>query len=160
MANKSPYRSLSADRRVALVTHDISRNRDSRDGYIRSIVSRGGGFRPEKLRKWPAEQLAREVVRYSLETPHDELGLLIALYLEVEPAIQIAFLDAAGVPHENGSIAESLPTPYTDADTVRSAAERLITQHGDEARHYLATIAFYNGEAWPGLGEMVGSGER
>jgi hypothetical protein len=159
MPNHSPYRTLPVDRRIALVTHDIASNRDSRNGYIGQIVARGGGFRPEKLRKWPPEQLAREVVRHNLETPHDELGLMIALYVELEPAIQIAFLDAAGVAHDKGSIAPELEPPFADAAAVNAAARGLVDQFGDDARRYLRTIALYNGDGWPGLGDFVAGWE-
>lgn len=151
----SPYRSLPPDRRVALVTHQIGNQREARDAYIQRILSRGGGFRRDTLRKWPPGQLAREIVRAGLETPHDELGLLLTLYVELEPAIQIAFLDATGVPHDGANIPEDLPLPYTDADTVRKAATALVAAHGDDARRYLVTIATYNGEAWPGLDQVL-----
>ena len=155
----SPYRTLSAERRLSLVTHEITNNRQSRDGYIARIVSRGGGFRPEKLRKWPADQLAREVVRHNLESFQDELGLMVLLYVELEPTIQITFLDTLGVEHNNGSIPEGLEPPFADAVQIRGAAEALVGEFGDDARRYLRTIAMYNAEAWPGLTDIVaGSG--
>ncbi len=155
MAPLSPYRSLPADRRLALVTHDIAAHRQSREGYIQRIVSRGGGFRRETLRKWTPAQLAREIVRANLETPQDELGLLQTLYVELEPAIQVAFLEAANVAHDGASIPDDLKPPYTDAATVKSAAEALVNAHGDDGRRYLHTIALYNGDAWPGISDVL-----
>jgi hypothetical protein len=155
MANASPYRTLSAPQRVTLVAHDITTSREARDGYVRAIVARGGGFRPEKLRKWPADQLAREVVRYNLETPHDELRLMVVLYVELEPALQIEFLDATGVKRDGASIPEDTEPPFAEAPRIKSAAEALMAKHGEDARRYLRTIALYNGEAWPGLMEFV-----
>lgn len=155
MPQPSPYRSLPATRRIGLVTHDISSSRESRDGYIRRIVARGGGFRAEKLRAWPPEQLAREIVRHSLETLHDELGLLQTLYVELEPGLQIAFLELAGVRHEGAMIPDNLKPPFADAATVRHAAQALVDQYGDDARHYLRTIALYNADAWPGLAVLL-----
>lgn len=155
MSIASPYRTLPSARRQALVEHDITSSRDARDGYIHAIVARGGGFRPEKLRKWPAEQLAREVVRHGLETPHDELRLLVILYVDVEPALQIEFLDATGVRREGASIPEDTEPPFASSDRIRAAAEALIEHHGDEARRYLRTIAIYNDAAWPGLAELM-----
>src|SRR5438067_2441846 len=63
MAKPSPYRSLPADRRVALVTHLIKSSREARELYIQRVSSRPGGFRAVTLRTWPPDRLAKEVVR-------------------------------------------------------------------------------------------------
>lgn len=119
------------------------------------MVSKGGGFRPATLRKWPVDQLARDIVRRRLETLQDEIGYLQLLYVELEPEIQIAFCDAAGVTHENGSIPEDLPLPLASEELVRSAAAALVSRFGERGRHYLHTIATYNPDAWPGLAEWM-----
>lgn len=155
MAIPSPYRTLPPAQRIALVTHEINANRQSRDGYIAQVVARGGGFRPEKLRKWPAEQLAREVVRHNLETFQDELALMVLLYVELEPEIQMMFLDRLEVPHERGSIPEGLAPPFAGAESIAAAAAEVVARYGDDGRRYLRTIAMYNSEAWPGLADVV-----
>jgi hypothetical protein len=159
MKSVSPYRSLPAEKRVALVMHDISTNRDSREAYVQRIVKRGGGFRPETVRKRSNEQLAREIVRFALETVQDEVGLLQTLYVELEPELQVAFLESTGVRHEGAIIAEELEIPFADAETVRTAALALLASHGDDARRYLRTIALYNSEAWPGLDGVLAEAE-
>ena len=58
------------------------------------------------------------------EQPQDELDLLHLLYVELEPAIQITFLDAAGVAHEKGVMPEQLEPPFADEAAVRLAAAR------------------------------------
>ncbi len=155
MALLTPYRTLPAERRVALVLHDLKHNRGSRPEYIRRLVARGGGFRAETFKKWPVEQLAREVVRRQLESFPEELTLLQLLYVELEPQYQIAFLDAAGVTHENGLIADDLPVPYTDADGVRRGIAAVRSAFGAEGEHYLQTVALYNGDAWPDMGTLL-----
>lgn len=158
MADASPYRSLPVETRQRLVEHELGAYRSARQAFIQAIVAKGGGFRPETLRKWPPAQLAREVVRRNLETFGDELRLLQLLYVELEPGLQIAFLDACGVKHRNGSIEDEgeEDAPLADEATVRRAAEALLASHGEEARHYLRTIAAYNSEAWPGLRSFLG----
>ena len=155
MSAQSPYRQLPVERRVSLIAHELRKSRQARDGYILRLVSKGGGFRPQTLRKWPVEQLAAEIVRRGMESAEEQLGLLQLLYVELEPGLQMAFLDAAGVAHENGSMADDLAMPFADQALVRSAAESLLTTHGEAARHYLVTIATYNGEGWPGLAEWL-----
>ncbi|MDX2261257.1 MAG: hypothetical protein SFU84_06125 [Gemmatimonadales bacterium] len=156
MAMVSPYRSLPVSKRVELVLLDLTTSKDSRALYIQRMVARGGGFRPVTLRSWPVEKLAKEIVRLNLETFQDELGMLQTLYVDKEPELQIAFLDAAGVAHKDGHIADDMPTPFASAELVASAAKLLLEQHGEDGKRYLRTIALYNGEAWPGLGSVIG----
>ncbi|MBK6495954.1 MAG: hypothetical protein IPG05_12790 [Gemmatimonadetes bacterium] len=158
MAALSPYRTLPAAKRVELVLHDLSTTKDSRALYIQRMVARGGGFRPVTLRAWSLEKLAKEIVRLNLESFQDELGMLQTLYVEKEPELQIAFLDAAGVAHKAGHIADDMPTPFASAENVKKAAEQILASHGDDGKRYLRTIAIYNGEAWPGLMQVIGEG--
>ena len=155
MSTLSPYRSLPPARRLALVTHALNADRGVRNAFVQRLVARGGGFRAETLKKWPVDQLAREIIRRNGETAQEELQLLLLLYVEMEPALQTTFLESTGVAHDGANIADDLPVPFADAATVTRAAESLIAQFGDDARHYLRTIAMYNGAAWPGLAELV-----
>jgi hypothetical protein len=155
MATPSPYRSLPVDRRVALVTHVVKSGREARELYVQRLVARGGGFRAVAVRSWPVDRLAREVVRMNAETAQDELDLLHALYVEVDPSIQITFLDAAGVPHEQGRMPDELEAPYADADAVRRAAAAARDAHGEDGMRYLRTLARYGRPGWPGIEDVV-----
>jgi hypothetical protein len=151
----SPYRSLPVERRVALVTHELTTQKESRAVFIQRLCSRGGGFRPQSFQSWPAERLAKEVVRLKVESPQDELGLMQTLYVDLEPAIQATFLDAAGVPHTNGRMNEDAEPPFCDAAAVAKGAKALLAAHGDEGARYLRTIHRYANESWPGLDAVV-----
>ena len=155
MSKLSPYRSLPPERRVALITHVMKSSREGRDQFIQRLVERGGGFRAVTLKTWPIDRLANEIVRMKAETPTDELDLLQMLYVDLEPGIQTTFLDAAGVRHEKGKIAEELEPPYSDADAVRRGATAVREKHGADGEHYLRTIARYSREGWPGIEEIV-----
>ena len=155
MSKLTPYRMLTPERRVALVIHAMKSGREGREQFIQRLVSRGGGFRAATLRTWPVDRVAKEIVRMKAETATDELDLLQLLYLEVDPSIQITFLDAAGVEHENGKMPESLETPYTDADAVKRGAVAVQERHGEDGVHYLRTIGRYSLEGWPGVDAIV-----
>ncbi len=156
MAQTSLYRSLPADRRLAIVTHLLTTRKESRALFIARIVARGGGFRAVTVSGWSRDQLAREIVRLNAQSASDEIDLLQSLYLEMRPEIQIAFLDAAGVKHEGGSIDEKLEVPYTSAEMVAKAAGVVRAQFGEDGLHYLRTIARFNGVAWPGIDALIG----
>src|SRR3954468_19275271 len=115
MATVSPYRSLPTERRVALVVHTIKASKEGRAIFVQRLAARGG-FRVTTLQQWAAEKLAAEIVRTKGGSSGDERDLLHLLYVPLEPAIQITFLDAAGVKHDNGNIGEELTSPYADAD--------------------------------------------
>jgi len=151
----TPYRSLPVERRVALVTYELKTQRDARAIFIQRLVSRGGGFRPASFQNWPAERLAQEVVRLRVESAQDELGLMQTLYVDLEPAIQTTFLDAAGVKHTDGRIDEAVEPPFCDATAVETASTALIAAHGDEGVRYLRTIHRYAAESWPGLDTVI-----
>jgi hypothetical protein len=155
MPNPSPYRSLPPERRLALVLHAINTSREARALYTQRLISRGGGFRAVTLNSWPADKLAREIVRMKAEQPQDELDLLHLLYVQVEPMIQIDFLDAAGVAHEKGVMPEDLQPPFADATAVRLAAAKVMEQHGADGARYLRTLARYSAAGWPGIDEVV-----
>src|SRR6185312_13285833 len=155
MSNPSPYRSLPPERRVALLLHAITSSREARALYTQRLLARGGGFRAVTLNSWPAEKLAREMVRMKAEQPQDELDLLHLLYVELEPAIQIDFLDTARVSHERGVMPEKLEPPFADENAVRLAAAKVMEQHGADGLRYLQTLARYSAVGWPGIVEVV-----
>ena len=122
---------------------------------VTRMASRGGGFRHATLLQWPAEKLAREIVRTGAESADDELNLLNLLYVEFEPEIQAAFLDAAGVAHTNGQMPEVLQPPFASAAAVAKGATAVIERFGENGQHYLVTIAKYNADGWPGLNAVL-----
>ena len=155
MPTPSPYRSLPTERRLALVLHALTISREARALYTQRLISRGGGFRAVTLNSWPAEKLAREIVRMKAEQPQDELDLLHLLFVELEPAIQITFLDAAGVSHEKGVMPEELQPPFADEAAVRLAAAKVMEQHGEDGARYLHTLARYSAAGWPGIVDLA-----
>ena len=155
MSTPSPYRSLPAERRQSLVLHAISISREARALYTQRLISRGGGFRAVTLNSWPADKLAREIVRMKAEQPQDELDLLHLLYVQLEPMIQIDFLDAAGVAHEKGVMPDDLQPPFADEAAVRLAAAKVLEQHGADGARYLHTLARYSATGWPGIDAVV-----
>lgn len=155
MAHLTPYRSLSVERRLALVMHALRQGKAVRAAYVQRLVSRGGGFRATTLGSWPLEKLAREFVRLNAQSSADEFELLQLLYVELEPAIQITFLDAAGVAHDGGKMPDDLPPPFADPAAVKRAAAAVRERHGADGLHYLQTIALYTADGWPGLAELL-----
>jgi hypothetical protein len=104
---------------------------------------------------WPVERLAGEVVRRNAEQAADELELLQLLYVELEPAIQITFLESAGVRHDHGVIEDSLQPPFANADAVARAVSAVRAAHGDDGERYLRALVKYSADVWPGIATLV-----
>lgn len=155
MSTSTPYRSLPAARRVALLTQAMKTMREMRRIYVQRLVSRGGGFRAATLQSWPADRLAREVVRLNAETPADEYDLMHFLYVEMEPDVQRTFLDAAGVRHSEGRMADDLEPPFADEAAVRRGAEAVRAAHGEDGERYLRALDAYSRAGWPGIEGIV-----
>ncbi len=155
MSTPSLYRALPVERRIALLTRLCRERKDVRAVYIQRLISRGGGYRAATLLSWPPDRLAKEVVRLNAQTADDEVDLLQALYVDVEPAIQTMFLAEAGVKSAGATIDESLEPPFCDAAAVARAAAKIRATFGADAEHYLRTIARYNPAAWPGITELA-----
>lgn len=158
MSKSSLYRALAAPRRVALVQHAITNHKGARALYAQRLVAKGGGFRAATLMTWPPDRLAKEIVRLNAESAQDELELLQLLYVDLEPAIQITFLEAAGVAHEKGVIPEALEPPYASGEAVARGADAVRAAHGDDGLHYLKVLVRYNLGAWPGLDSAIETG--
>ncbi len=155
MPTPTPYRSLPADQRIALVTHLIKSGREAKALYIQRLASRHGGFRLVTLQTWSADRLAKEVVRTNAQTAQDEFDLMHLLYVDLEPQFQITFLDAAGVKHEGGTMPDDLVAPYADEASVRRGAAELRAKYAEDGERYLRTLAKYNREGWPGIEAIV-----
>jgi hypothetical protein len=63
----------------------------------------------------------------------------------------VAYLDAVGLPHEDGAL--DLPDDFDgpDAAKVEQAARELAKDKGLEALVYLATLKVADAELWAGL---------
>lgn len=153
MAKQTPYRTLAPEKRVTLVRQMMA-SKEGRALMIARMAAKNG-FRPVTLQSWPADKLAKEIVRTKAESAEDELNLLHLLYVEMEPHIQATFLDAAGVKHENGVMADDLEAPYTDAAGVERGIAAVRSQHGDDGERYLQTLAKYASDGWPGIGSVA-----
>lgn len=155
MKTPTPYKLLPAEQRVALITTMLTRHPHTRAAFIARLTARKGGFRAQTFQPWPADKLAREIVRVGAESVQDEVDLLQLLYVELEPAIQMTFLDAAGVRHDGGTMPEELAPPFADEAAVRRAVQAVVSSHGASADHYLLTLCTYARAGWPGIVEAV-----
>ena len=80
--------------------------------------------------------------------------LLVAYHMAFQRPLMAAFLDALGVPHNDGLIAEDTAVSH-DADKIRAAAQSIAASFpAEDVALYLSTLYWQNTETWSILPEL------
>ena len=109
-------------------------------------------FRAHALRKLPAEKLVARLVRMAPEMPDTLLfQFLFYLHMGERRALMVEFLDAVGVPHDDGVLNLPEDAEPLVKETVDAAGRALLKAHDHEALVYLATLRVADKELWEGL---------
>lgn len=115
--------------------------------------------RPQAFHKVPIEQRVRAVA--GLAHPPDALAdaLVLSLHVVARRTLLVDFLDALGIAHEEGLIAEDAELPEVDEERVRRALDELRGKgHGDRAiATYWNALWLQDPERWGPL-ETVAAG--
>lgn len=121
-------------------------------GAIELALAQEMKFRPQSVRKLPPDRIVPRLVRKAPDLPDTVLfQFLFHLHMEERRPLLVEFLDAAGLPHEEGVL--ELPEEYEgpDGEAVAKAAADMVAAHGHEALVYLATLKVADEEFWSGL---------
>jgi hypothetical protein len=118
----------------------------------------GAVIRVRKLRPQVARAMSNEALADALSTvldPGEPLvsSLLISLHLGLRRPLLVAFLDALGLPHEQGLLkeeADAFPAPTTAALRKAAAAIAPGFPH-DQIGVYFNTLVLQDPERWQGL---------
>jgi hypothetical protein len=110
-------------------------------------------FRAKSVIAMPADKKARHLASFPVVSELVAARLLVAYHLVHQRPMMGAFLDAVGIAHENGMIAdEELKAP--PADTLRQAATAIAGQFPkDDVALYLNTLLWQDAETWGALSD-------
>jgi hypothetical protein len=118
-----------------------------------ALIAQKIKFRAKSVIAMPGEKRARHLASFPVVSELVAARLLVAYHLAHQRPMMGAFLDAVGIAHENGMIAdEELKAPA--ADVLRTAASTIAGQYpaGDVAL-YLSTLLWQDPETWGALAE-------
>ena len=110
-------------------------------------------FRPQSVVRLPVAKKAKYL---AAQPGVSELGaarLLVAYHLDQQRPMMGAFLDALGIAHEQGLIAdENLGPP--ESERLRAAATAIAASFpADDVSLYLSTLVWQDPETWGALAE-------
>lgn len=106
-------------------------------------------MRPQAARALSIDEQARTLA--GLIDPGEPLAssLLVSLHLGERRAMLATFLDAVGLPHENGLLKEEADAVTLTDENVKAGLAALGTQHTpEEIRTYLNTLWLQDPERW------------
>jgi hypothetical protein len=111
-------------------------------------------FRPKSVRAQPLEKKARQLVGLAVLSDLVAARLLVAYHLAHQRPMMASFLDALGVTHDNGVIAdEEMPPP--PEDRLREAAAAIGRAYpADDVAVYLSTLVWQDVDTWGKLAEV------
>ena len=110
-------------------------------------------FRPKSVVTMPREKKARHLVSLGAVSELVAARLLVAYHLAQHRPMMGSFLDALGIKHEEGLIAdEDVPPP--SAEQLNAAAAAIGgTYPADDVTLYLSTLIWQDPETWGALAD-------
>ncbi len=149
------WKSLTLPQRVA-AAHAFWSDEEIVDDQIQAVmaIAQQKKFRPKTVVALDVDRKARQLA--SLPNLAETLAAraLIVFHLAERRPMMSAFLDALGVPHENGVIKDDAPAvdPARLAPAVAAISGQF--ERADVAL-YLRTLLCQDPDTWTGLGEVV-----
>ena len=137
----------------SLAAHAVWRDSDREaKAVVEAALAKALKFRPNSLRKLPVEKLARRLVLMAPEMPEPILfQYLFYFHMAERRPLMVEYLDAVGVPHEDGVLNLEDDAEPPTAEVVEKAARELLKAHPHEATVYLATLLVADADLWAGV---------
>ena len=149
------WRRLPLDRRIeaASLFWDDEQSEDQQVEAVASIASHMK-FRQRSVIGLAPERRAKYLAQLPNVSDAIAARALVNYHLERHRPMMAAFLDALGIPHENGLITdETVPKP--DAEKLKAAAAELASKFdANDVAVYLSTLVSQDPETWGGLADL------
>jgi hypothetical protein len=146
------WKQLSAERRTQ-AAEAFWRDEHARAEQAEAIamIAQRIKFRAKSVVALPVAKKAHYLTSLAAVSEMLAARLLVAFHLECQRPMMGSFLDALGVAHENGLIAdEQMQAP--EAEMLEKAVEALATAYpADDVRTYLTTLIWQDPDTWGGL---------
>ncbi len=149
------WKQLSPDRRI-LAAEAFWRDENAFAEQAEAIaqIAQRIKFRLKSVQAMPIEKKARQVVALPAVSEMVAARLLVSYHLEHQRPMMGHFLDALGIRHEEGLIAEEEVAPPA-AERLGAAAKALADAHpAEDVSLYLSTLVWQDPETWGGLVDL------
>jgi len=149
------WKQLSPDRKQqAAVAFWQDENAANEQAEAIGLIAQRIKFRLKSVINMPVEKKAHYVIGMSSVSEILAARLLVAYHLAHQRPMMGAFLDALGIKHEGGMIADE-ETPPPTADRLKAAAASITASYpAEDVAMYLSTLMWQDPETWGALGDL------
>lgn len=145
-----------AEREAAL--QSLASDKESRPQFLQLAMSlpRYRAFRPQAVARLKDAEVVSALASAS-QVPGELIQTaLIRLHLPGRAPMLDAFLEALGIPHENGLIKEGVTVALPDGDRITAAIAGLVRQFpAREVTIYLLTLAAIDPPTWQPMAAVL-----
>jgi hypothetical protein len=118
-----------------------------------AVIAQRIKFRAKSVITMPVEKKARHLASLPAVSEIIAARCLVSFHLEQQRPMMGAFLDALGIKHDEGLIADDDIAPPT-ADALKGAAATLSRSYpADDVSLYLSTLIWQDPETWGALSD-------
>src|SRR5262245_40125124 len=122
---------------------------------INALMARRLNFRMKSIQTMAIERKVKHLMAMGNVSDGVAGRLLVTYHLASQRGMMGAFLDALGIAHEHGLIAEDA-APQPDAEKLKTAAATLREKYSNEdVNLYFSTLVLQDAETWGGLLEEL-----
>ena len=148
------WKHLTADRKAqAADAFWRDENAAMEQAEVIAVIAQRLKFRAKSVVAMPIDRKVRQLVGLSGASELVAARLLVSFHLVHQRPMMGAFLDALGIAHEEGLIADESMEPPS-ADVLAGAAATLAKAYpADDVRLYLSTLVWQDPATWGGLAE-------
>jgi hypothetical protein len=146
------WKSLSREERLSAATHFWKEPPQGLVPTALAALVTARKLRPQAARALPPDQQAQ--ILASVLNPGETLAafLLASLHLGERRPLLCAFLDAAGLPHEDGVLKPESDDVVLEADKLQAAVKKIAGEFSrGEVELYLNTLWLQDPDRWGGL---------
>jgi len=119
-----------------------------------NLIAQRIKFRLKSVIAMPVEKKTQYLLSMPAVSEMLAARMLVAYHLQHQRAMMGAFLDALGIRHEEGIIAEEEVTPPT-ADTLKQAARTIASSYpAEDVSLYLSTLVWQDSDTWGALADL------
>ena len=136
---------------------------DDENGWVKSTtrgaVAKALKFRPQTVAQFPRQKLVTDAARLPIDDVQLLGAYLVDLHLGHRRPMMKQFLDALGIPNEDGRIdGENTQVPEQDEAAIARAADGLAASFPiDEVATYFLTLLLQDAAIWGGLSGWLAS---